>query len=79
MTSKLTFLLYLNEGFEGGQTIFYTPAMEEGKLIATAVAPRVGGVFVFPHADADVLVHEGSSVFSGTKYIIRTEVEYRIK
>lgn len=75
--SKMTFLMYLNEGFEGGCTTFYTPAHEEGKLLASAVGPRVGGVLVFPHGDTSgALVHEGSGVVSGCKYIIRTEVIY---
>ena len=75
--SKMTFLMYLNEGFEGGWTTFYTPAMEEGKLIASPVSPRVGGVLVFPHGDTSgALVHEGSGVLRGCKYIIRTEVIY---
>ena len=28
--SRLTFLLYLNDGFEGGSTTFYTPGDQEG-------------------------------------------------
>ena len=49
--SKLTFLIYLNEDFEGGSTVFYTPAStSEGVLEARGVAPRVGNVLVFPHA-----------------------------
>ena len=28
--SRLTFLLYLNDGFEGGATTFYTPGEQEG-------------------------------------------------
>jgi hypothetical protein len=79
VSSKLTFLVYLNEGFEGGCTTYFTPAMEEGHLRVTPVAPRVGSVMVFPHADtAGCLVHEGSGVESGTKYIIRTEVLYEL-
>eukprot|EP00759_Apiculatamorpha_spiralis_P012002 PhF_6_TR19100/c0_g1_i1/m.28098 len=75
--SRLTFLLYLNEGFEGGETTYFTPALEDGKLRALSVIPRVGCVMVFPHGDTmGCLVHEGSTVLSGTKYIIRTEVLY---
>jgi len=75
--SRLTFLMYLNEGFEGGCTTYFTPAMEEGKLRAMPVVPRVGCALVFPHGDTfGCLVHEGSAVTGGTKYIIRTEVLY---
>eukprot|EP00758_Cryptobia_borreli_P020068 Tbor_TRINITY_DN947_c0_g1::TRINITY_DN947_c0_g1_i1::g.21227::m.21227 len=74
--SRLTFLIYLNEGFEGGSTTFLTPAYEEGRLNAHAVEPRVGCCLVFPHGDDGCLVHEGSAIRKGTKYIIRTEVLY---
>ena len=78
VTSKFTFLMYLNEGFDGGCTTFFVPAKEPGYLHATAVRPRIGGCLLFPHADAACLVHEGSGVEGGTKYIIRTEVLYRL-
>ena len=77
VSSKLTCLIYLNEGFEGGETTYFTPAYEDGWLWCTRVVPRIGGCMIFPHADtAGALVHEGSSVRAGTKYIIRTEVLY---
>ena len=77
--SRLTFLVYLNDGFEGGATTFMTPAHEQGRLDARAVVPRCGSVLVFPHGDTmGCLVHEGSGVTAGTKYIIRTEVEYTV-
>eukprot|EP00775_Hariotina_reticulata_P004878 gene4878-5123_t len=48
--SRLTFLVYLNDGFEGGHTTFYTPSStEEGVLDARGVLPRRGCVLVFPH------------------------------
>eukprot|EP00760_Papus_ankaliazontas_P001542 PhM_4_TR10503/c0_g1_i2/m.69783 len=75
--SRLTFLVYLNEGFEGGETTYFTPSYEDSKLRANAVAPRVGCIMVFPHGDTmGCLVHEGSAVKKGLKYIIRTEVLY---
>ena len=46
---------------------------------AYRVAPRVGSVLVFPHGGAmGSLVHEGSAVTRGAKYIIRTDVLYTI-
>ncbi|UPR01836.1 Fe2OG dioxygenase domain-containing protein [Chloropicon primus] len=75
--SRLTFLVYLNEEFEGGCTTFYTPAPEEGRLEAYSVSPRTGSVLVFPHGgDSGSLVHEGSNVTRGAKYVIRTDVLY---
>jgi hypothetical protein len=76
--SRLTFLVYLNEGFDGGTTTFYTPAEGEvGCLDARGVLPRQGNVLVFPHGGTEgSLVHEGSAVLRGAKYVIRTDVLY---
>eukprot|EP00038_Savillea_parva_P002573 m.115539 g.115539 ORF g.115539 m.115539 type:complete len:650 (+) comp10882_c0_seq1:101-2050(+) len=76
--SRLTFLVYLNDGFEGGHTTFFTPGPVEGTLHARGVTPRAGTILCFPHGDtAGSLVHEGSAVTSGKKYIIRTDVLYK--
>ena len=76
--SKLTFILYLNEDFEGGATTFFTPSSQFGSLDTTGVRPRMGSVLCFPHGDtAGSLVHEGSAVSSGTKYIARSDVLYK--
>ena len=38
---------------------------------------KTGSVLCFPHGDtAGSLVHEGSAVTAGTKYIIRSDVLY---
>lgn len=75
--SRLTFILYLNEDFEGGATTFFSPSAEFGNLDTIGVRPRMGSVLCFPHGDtAGSLVHEGSATTSGTKYIIRTDVLY---
>ncbi|GAX78214.1 hypothetical protein CEUSTIGMA_g5656.t1 [Chlamydomonas eustigma] len=75
--SRLTFLIYLNDGFDGGATTFYTPGQTEGVLEARGVSPSTGNVLVFPHGEsAGSLVHEGSAVTQGVKYVIRTDVLY---
>eukprot|EP00941_MAST-03F_sp_MAST-3F-sp1_P003932 g3932.t1 len=77
--SRLTYLVYLNDDFVGGSTNFYTPGKVEGVLEARGVAPRAGSVLVFPHGGATgSLVHEGSAVLRGAKYVIRTDVLYKI-
>jgi pentatricopeptide repeat protein len=91
--SKLTFLIYLNDSeasadggggddadaFSGGETVFYTPAPgAPGALDARGVAPRVGAVLVFPHGDTPgSLVHEGSAVARGLKYVARSDVLFK--
>lgn len=64
--SLLTLLVYLNDGFEGGQTIFYTDH-EELKFV---VRPRRGTALLFLHN----MCHEGAWVLSGRKYVLRSEV-----
>jgi hypothetical protein len=49
-----------------------------GNLDATGVRPRIGTGLLFRHGEGvDSLVHEGSNVIQGTKYIIRTDVLYK--
>ncbi|CAM0138080.1 hypothetical protein VKS41_001303 [Umbelopsis sp. WA50703] len=75
--SRLTFLIYLNEEFDGGSTTFFLPSAEEGILEAHGVSPRRGSVLCFPHGNtAGSLLHEGSPVLSGAKYVIRADVLY---
>jgi len=61
--SFLTFMIYLNEKFEGGDTEFKWEKIK----------PRTGMVLVFPHR----LFHQSSSIVAGTKYVLRTDVLYR--
>jgi prolyl 4-hydroxylase len=60
--SYFTFLIYLNEGYEGGETLFS----------AHKITPKTGMALVFPHN----LLHEGSEVLSGIKYVLRTDIMY---
>eukprot|EP00605_Chrysophyceae_sp_TOSAG23-4_P001006 GSChrysophyteH1.ASY1.ANO1.1107.1 assembled CDS len=77
--SKYTFLIYLNQGFEGGCTTFYAPSDQEGVLDRRAVVPMAGSALIFPHgASGNAALHEGSAVTAGIKYVIRTEVLYPI-
>ena len=59
----LTFIVYLNEDFEGGQTIF-----DEDIIV-----PKTGDAIVFPHE----LKHEGATVTKGYKIILRSDVIFQ--
>ena len=61
-TSLLTFLVYLNAGFEGGETI----------VERLSITPRLGMSLIFEHQ----LLHEGAAVTSGRKYVLRSDVMY---
>ena len=73
--SRHTFLIYLNEGFDGGATTFFMPSAGGG-MDAWGVAPQVGAALCFPQANVCSLLHEGSPVTRGVKYVIRTDVMY---
>ncbi|MEZ6120146.1 MAG: 2OG-Fe(II) oxygenase [Pirellulaceae bacterium] len=60
--SRLTLLIYLNDGFDGGETRFDN----------AIVTPREGQALLFIHG----LLHEGVEVFNGYKYVLRTDVMY---
>lgn len=60
--SQLTFLIYLNDGYEGGETEFKWDVIQ----------PKKGMALVFPH----LFLHQGKSLKSGIKYVLRTDVMY---
>lgn len=60
--SRLTFLLYLNEGFIGGETDFRQ----------FKVFPKTGAALLFVHDTW----HEGAAVNDGVKYVLRSDVLY---
>lgn len=60
--SRLTLLVYLNDGFEGGATDFRD----------FAVTPRTGDALLFVHDTW----HEGQAVTRGHKYVLRSDVMY---
>jgi len=65
--SLLTLLLYLNEEFEGGETNLI--------ILNENIKPKTGMLLIFDHK----ILHAGSSVTSGTKYVLRTDVMYKLK
>jgi prolyl 4-hydroxylase len=63
--SLLTFMVYLNEGFEGGNTAFLD--------FDASAMPKTGRALLFQHQ----VLHEGCQVLTGTKYVLRSDVMYR--
>lgn len=60
--SVFTFLIYLNDAFEGGATRFGDKS----------IAPQTGRAVVFLHE----LKHSGEHVVSGCKYVLRSDIMY---
>jgi len=63
--TTLTLVVYLNGDFEGGTTVFPELCLE--------VRPQAGSALIFDHN----FIHASSTVYSGTKYILRTAVALR--
>lgn len=63
-SSYFTLMIYLNDGFEGGQTTFNELTIE----------PQKGSALIFFHD----LEHEGTKLTRGEKYVLRTDVMYRL-
>lgn len=63
VASRWTFLLYLNDDFEGGETEFED----------LTVVPKLGTALCFRHE----LRHKGCPVLKGRKYVLRTDVLYQ--
>lgn len=62
--SRITFMIYLNEEFEGGETAF-----DE-----VTIKPKSGDALCFIHE----IKHEGRPVTRGIKYALRSDVMYRV-
>ena len=79
-SSLYTFLIYLNDDFEGGETTYFLPGVKEGTLNAYPLKPVQGAVAVFPHGERrGAPLHEGTGVRRGAKYVVRTDVEYDVE
>ncbi len=68
--SKLTFMIYLSDVDEGGETVFFAPGSDQQRF---AVRPVAGKALAFEHLQ----LHAGASVVRGRKYVLRTDVMYR--
>lgn len=64
--SRLTFMIYLNHDFTGGETNFPD--------VPRSVRPETGMALLFQHH----LLHEGCPVTSGVKYALRSDIMYRL-
>lgn len=65
--SWVTLLVYLNDGFVGGETVF-----QDG----TIVVPKTGRAALMTQGN---YLHEALEVPKGAKYVLRTDVMYRAK
>jgi len=70
--SLLTFMVYLNEECEGGETLF-GQRNDTAYEVVRRVRPKTGTALMFLHR----LLHKGDTVDNGQKYVMRTDVMFR--
>jgi len=70
--SFFTFMIYLNDAFEGGETAFVLKgdALTDGRNLK--IRPKTGMALLFYHP----LLHTGEAVRAGRKYVLRTDVMF---
>lgn len=64
--SYYTFMVYLNDDYEGGKTKF-----DSGEF----VTPQKGRALIFRHS----LRHEGARLTDGIKYVLRSDIMYQMR
>ncbi|KAI0273563.1 hypothetical protein BC834DRAFT_966073 [Gloeopeniophorella convolvens] len=75
--SEWTLLIYLTgaeDGVQGGETVFYTG--NKAKASDAVIAPLKRGTALLHRHGNECLLHEGSQVRSGTKYVLRSDVMF---
>lgn len=82
--THFTFIIYLNDDFEGGETIFF-PGNQTGfhtkaPKQEVKVSPKMGMVLVFRHTGPNSPLHEGAphSTANKKKYVLRTDIFYKL-
>jgi predicted 2-oxoglutarate/Fe(II)-dependent dioxygenase YbiX len=71
--SQFTFMVYLNDDFEGGATSFRDEYGAASIGDPFQVAPKKGMALLFHHP----ILHRGDPVTKGRKYVLRSDVMYR--
>jgi hypothetical protein len=71
--SFFTFMVYLNDDFDGGATSFSDDGFGFSTGRMFRITPAKGMALLFHHP----ILHRGDSVVRGRKYVLRTDVMYR--
>lgn len=82
--SQMTFLIFLTDDFEGGETQFIinkndpeAPVQSVEEVKTVSIRTPIGGVLCFPHGTHPLhRLHSSEPITSGVKYIIRSDVLY---
>lgn len=71
--SFFTFMVYLNDDFEGGGTSFSDFSSPKRVYEGIRVVPRKGMALLFHHP----IMHRGDPVTAGRKYVLRSDIMFR--
>lgn len=71
--TKLTVLVYLCGGLQGGETVFYKHHF--GQAVQCSITPQTGLLLLHEHGNR-CLTHEAKKIEAGVKYVLRTDVVY---
>ncbi|WP_338760575.1 2OG-Fe(II) oxygenase [Bernardetia sp. ABR2-2B] len=72
--SRITFMIYLSDDFEGGQTIFDYKNENNNQIEVIEIQPKAGTALCFVHE----IKHEGKPVPQGTKYVLRSDIMFQV-
>jgi hypothetical protein len=72
--SFLTIQIYLNDGFEGGSTRFFSNTLDSDTDYYDVV-PKTGSVLIFDHR----MLHSGEVLIKGRKYALRSDIMFTPK
>ncbi|EDN91984.1 hypothetical protein SS1G_07846 [Sclerotinia sclerotiorum 1980 UF-70] len=73
-SSLFTFLIYLNDEFDAGETTYFLPSAKEGSMNAYSIKPIQGSVAMFPHGETEgSLLHEGTGQHQFSKKSTATQ------
>ena len=73
LRSRFTFMIYLNEDFEGGGTSFDSRSFASDAFERFTIRPKTGMALIFHHP----VMHRGDAVTRGRKYALRSDIMYR--
>jgi hypothetical protein len=73
-TSRLTFMIYLNDDFTGGTTDFNFAINSWSSLPIVQAKPEKGMALVFVHN----VLHRGAPVLTGRKYVMRSDIMFNL-
>jgi len=77
--TEWTLLVYLTgveDGVEGGETVFYKPAAKKKAAPPPVIAPLARGTALLHRHGKECMLHEGRKVLAGSKLVLRSDLAF---